>query len=200
MKNNDQPSGRVKQKLQTRSEILKATRALMKKKQKISMDDIAEKAKISRATLYRYYSNIDILVTEASLHIQFKSPDQLSEEVNEMPLLHRIHHIQKHYNTLSQKNEIVFRRYISAVLKESIISKKQLRGARRIESLKKALRPFKGEYDNDTYNKLISISSVLMGIDPLITCKDVCNLNNEESNTILEWGIEMILKGISQDK
>ena len=120
----------------------------MKKKQKISMDDIAEKAKISRATLYRYYSNIDILVTEAFLHIQFKSPDQLSEEVNEMPLLHRIHHIQKHYNTLSQKNEIVFRRYISAVLKESIISKKQLRGARRIESLNKKLAKLRIEKES----------------------------------------------------
>ena len=197
--NNNQSKGRVNQKLQTRSEILKAARSLMHKKQKITLEDIAKKAKISRATMYRYYSNIDILITEASLHIQHKTPDQLFEEVREMPFNERILHIQNHYNVLAQKNEVGFRRYISAVLKESIVSKKQLRGARRVESLSKALEPFKENLDKDTYKNLISISSVLMGIDPLITCKDVCKLDNEETNTTLEWAIEMILKGISQE-
>ena len=199
MKAGDQPKGRIRQKLQTRSEILKAARAMMHKERKITLDDIAKKAKISRATMYRYYSNIDILFTEASLHIQHKSPDQLFEEVNELSLKERIIHIQRHYNALSQKNEVGFRRYLSAVLTESIVSKKQLRGARRVESLHKALEPFKGNFDTDTYRKLISISSVLMGIDPLITCKDVCKLTDEETSSTLEWAIEMLVKGMALD-
>jgi len=199
MKEEDQPKGRIRQKLQTRSEILKAARAMMPKKRKITLEDIAKKAKISRATMYRYYSNIDILITEASLHIQHKTPDQLCEEVNELSFKDRIIHIQRHYNTLSQKNEVGFRRYLSAVLTESIVSKKQLRGARRVESLHKALEPFKGNFDADTYKKLISISSVLMGIDPLITCKDVCKLTDEETNCTLEWAIEMLVKGMAEE-
>lgn len=199
MKKDDQLTGRIKQKLQTRSEILKAARVMMHKKKKITIADIAKKANISRATMYRYYSNIDILFTEASLHIQHKTPDQLSEEVQEMNLKDRILHIQNHYMVSAQKNEVGFRRYLSAVLTESIVSKKQLRGARRVESLNKALEPFKVNLDNDTFKKLISTSSVLMGIDPLITCKDVCKLNNEETNETLEWAIEMLVKGILQE-
>ena len=59
-----------------------------------------------------------------------------------------------------------------------------------------ALEPFKNEMDKETYKNLISISAILMGIDPLIASKDVCGLNNEESKRVLNWALEMILKGI----
>lgn len=191
--------GRVKQKLQTRLEILNAAKELMQKEEKITLEDVAKKANISRATMYRYFSNIDLLFTEATLDIHHKSSDQIFEEVRDLPFADRIFYIQKHYNELAQKNEIVFRRYLSAVLAESIVSKKQLRGARRMKSLNKALEQFKGTLSNDIFKKLISISSVLMGIDSLVICKDVCNLNNEDTEDTLKWAIEMILKGIEQE-
>ena len=78
--------GRAKQKLQTRSEILIAAKGLMQKKERITLEDVAKKANISRATMYRYFSNIDLLFTEASLDIHHKSPDQISEDVKNMIL------------------------------------------------------------------------------------------------------------------
>jgi AcrR family transcriptional regulator len=165
--------GRVKQKRQTRSEILNAAKALMQEEKKITLEDVAKKANISRATMYRYFSTIDLLFTEASLDIRHKSSDQIFEEVKEMRFDERIFYIQKHYNELAQKNEIGFRRYLSAVLSESIVSKEKLRGARRMKSLNKALGPYKGKFSKANYERLISISSVLMGIDALIICKDV---------------------------
>jgi AcrR family transcriptional regulator len=197
MKEAELKRGRTKQKLQTRAEILNAAKALMKKQKKISLDDVAKKAKISRATMYRYFSNIDLLFTEASIDIHHKSSDEIVEEVNELSMEERILHIQKHYNELAQKNEVVFRRYLSAVLTESIVSKKPLRGARRMDTLQKALRPYRTELDNDTFTKLVTVSSLLMGIDSLIICKDVCKLDNEETELTLKWAVEMILKGIS---
>jgi AcrR family transcriptional regulator len=192
--------GRVKQKLQTRFEILKAAKGLMQEKKKITLEDVAKKAKISRATMYRYFSNIDILITEASLDIQHKSSDQLFEEVQGKTLEDRLYYIQNHYNNLAQENEIGFRRYLSAVLSESIVSKKQLRGARRIKSLRQSLEPYKSEFSAEIYNKLISAASILMGIDSLIICKDVCKLNNQETQETLNWALEMILKGIKSEK
>jgi len=161
------------------------------------LEDVAKKANISRATMYRYFHNIDLLFMEATLDIHHKTSDQIFEELNDLPFEDRIFHIQKHYNELAKENEIVFRRYLSTVLSESITSKEQLRGARRVKSLNKALEPFKETLSNDTYEKLISISSVLMGIDSFIICKDVCNLNDEETEDTLKWALEMILKGLS---
>lgn len=199
MKNMLLNSGRVNQKAKTKTNILEAAREMMQKEKLITLEDVAKKANISRATIYRYYSNIDILITEASLDIHHKSPDDFFEEVKNMPLADRIFYIQKHYNQLAQKHEVEFRRYLSAVLSESITSKKKLRGARRVKSLNNVLKPFKNDLDSVTFNKLITAASVLMGIDSLIVCKDVCDLNNEETNDTLQWALKMILKGISSD-
>lgn len=189
--------GRVKQKLKTRGAILAAAKRLMKKSQKITLEDVANEADISRATIYRYFSNIDLLVMEASLDIQHASAEEIQHETNQFSLVDRILYIQEHYNTLAQKNEKSFRRYLSAALSASISKKKKVRGARRVASLKKSLEPFKSRMSKDEYEKLIHIASVLMGIDALIVTKDVCGLDNEQSSELLKWGIEMILKGMA---
>lgn len=192
-------TGRVNQKAKTRTKILVAAKELMQQEKSITLEDVAKKANISRATIYRYYTKIDLLITEASLDIHHKSPDELLDEVKEMGFEDRIFHVQKHYTQLAQKHEVVFRRYLSAVLLESVTSKNKLRGARRVKSLNNVLKPFKNDLDSDTYKKLIIVASILMGIDSLIVCKDICDLNNEETNASLHWALKMIFKGISSE-
>ncbi len=199
MKKNDINRGRINQKLKTRSEILEAARSLMPKSQKITLDDVAKKANISRATIYRYFSSIDLLITEASLDVRHKTPDEIFEEVKEMSFAGRVLHIQKQYVDIALNNEVVFRRFLSAVLTESIVTKKQLRGARRIEALEKALAPFKSGLARKTYKNLINASSILMGIDPVVTSKDVCKLNNKEIKATLEWALDLIIKGVMRE-
>ena len=107
-----------------------------------------------------------------------------------------VHALQHHYNTISQEHELVFRRYLSVTLKESIISKKKLRGARRVEALKLALKPFEGLLSKEDHKRLIHISTLLMGIDALLVCKDVCELSDEDANKLLEWALDLILAGV----
>ena len=189
--------GRVKQKLKTRLKILNAAKELMQEEKKITLEDVAKQAKISRATMYRYFSNIDLLFAEASLDNSHKSSDQIFEEVKKLSFAERIFFIQKHYNELAQQNEILFRRYLCAVLSEPIVSNKPIRGARRMDSLNMALEPYKKTLSKETFKKLVVSASVLMGIDSLVICKDVCKLDNKESDNTLKWALEMILKGIS---
>ena len=192
--------GRIKQKQQTREEILKAARSLMNRKKKITLEDVAEKASISRATIYRYFSNVELLFTEASLDIHHLAPDELLEHVHKMPLKNRLLYIQNYYNQLAQKHELGFRRYLISALTESIVSKKKVRGARRIETLKLALQPYKNEMTKKQFDNLIHASTLLMGIDALIVAKDVCGLSNEEANKVQKWALELILKGILDAK
>jgi AcrR family transcriptional regulator len=193
-------TGRVKQKFETRQQILAVTQKLMQRNEKISLEDVAKEASISRATIYRYFSHIDLLIAEASLDLKHKSPDELFEEVKEMGLPDRLFYIQKEYTKHAQRNEPLFRRYLSVVLAESVVPGKKLRGARRVVSLEKALAPFQDTLPKDTFRKLVTSASLLMGIDSLIVCKDICGLTNQEMEETLRWALEMILKGISQEK
>ena len=150
--------GRVNQKLQTRSQILKSARDILNQESKITLEMVAEHAGISRATIYRYFSNIELLTTEALLHARFLRPEELLERVEGQSLEQTIHTLQGHYNKMSHENELVFRRYLSAALIESINSSKKTRGARRVEALKLALEPFENLMSKSDLDRLINIS------------------------------------------
>ncbi len=188
--------GRVEQKLQTRTEILKAAKVLMQKRKKITLEDVATQAGISRATIYRYFSNVDLLFTEASLDVYHRSPEELIKEADGQSIEQSILFLQQYYNHLAQKHENGFRRYLSTALSESVSSKKKIRGARRVSALKLALKPFRKQMSAKTIRNLTHISTILMGIDALVVAKDVCGLNNRQTSELLQWGIEMLLRGI----
>jgi AcrR family transcriptional regulator len=189
--------GRINQKIKTRVRILNAAKTLMSKNKNTSLEEIASEAKVSRATIYRYFPNLELLYNEASLDIHYLSPDALFENVKEMTLENRIYYIQNYYNQLAQDHELIFRRYLSAVLKESIVSKKKIRGARRIDAMNLILESSKNKIPKKELKNLRNLATILMGIDAQIVAKDVCNLTSKEANQTLKWGIEMILKGIN---
>ena len=197
MKSISLKEGRINQKIETRARILNAAKTLLSKNRNTSLEEIAHQAKVSRATIYRYFPNLDLLCTEASLDIHYQSPDALFEEVKDKTLENRIYYIQNYYNQLAQDHELIFRRYLSAVLNESIVSKKKIRGARRVDSMNLILESYKNEMSKKDLKSLKNIASILMGIDSLIVAKDVCGLTNKEANDTLKWGVEMILKGIN---
>lgn len=188
------------QKLQTRFKILTAARELMHRDERISLEDIAEKAGISRATMYRYFSNIDLLFAEATLDTHSKHPEILKEEVKGKQMSNRIFHIQDYYNSIIIAKETAYRRYLSAAISESVTAGQHLRGARRVKALTLALASYKKNLGEDTFKKLIHSASLLMGIESVITTRDVCKLNEEESLETLRWAMEMLLKGVEHDR
>lgn len=188
--------GRVGQKLKTRTRILQAAKKLMRKKERITLEDIAESAEVSRATIYRYFSNVDILVTEASLDIHHTTPEDLSSDLEGLDLEDKILELQTHYNSLAQRHETSFRRYLSAVLNESIVSKRKIRGSRRIDALNLSLAEYRKVLNKEDFEHLINLLALLMGIDALLVTKDVCSLNNAQSDQMLKWAIKQILAGL----
>lgn len=189
-------TGRQTQKKKTRQKILDSAQNLMTIGKPFSLEDVAKHSNTSRATVYRYFSNIDILCSEAGIDIHTKSPEKLVEECNHLPITEQILYIQNYYNKLAIDNEAAFRKYLSIYLKEDYSNQKNsVRGARRASALILALQPFKRKISKNNYQNLIASATALMGIEPLITTKDVCKLSNNDANSALSWGLEMLLKG-----
>ena len=101
--------------------------------------------------------------------------------------------IQQYYNVLALNNEEAFRTYVSIAMTNN--DSKIKRGARRKKTLQLALE--RADIPETEKNNLINFLTVIMGIEPIVVTKDVCNLNNSESKEVLSWGLEMILKGLS---
>lgn len=196
MKSISLEKGRINQKIKTRTRILNAAKSLMSEDKKITLEEVALKAEVARATIYRYFPNIDLLYTEASLDIHFSSPKELFEEVKNMSLDQRLIHIQAYYNRMAQDHELIFRRYLSATLIESLGSNKKIRGARRVEAMSLALASSKNKISKENLDHLKNAATILMGIESVIVAKDVCGLSDEKTNETLKWALEMILKGL----
>ena len=195
-------SGRINQKLRTREKILKAALDLLKSKSEFTLEDVAEHMNSSRATVYRYFSNVEVLCAEAALSLHTKSSEELLDEVKDLTLLDSLLHIQKYFNTLAQKHEVAFRKYLSFVLAESAkgVKVSNLRGSRRPDIAKKTLSYFNKQISSKNSRNLQLITSVLSGIEPLIVNKDVNRINKKESDELLKWALEMIVKGMKSNE
>lgn len=199
MKSISLDNGRINQKVKTRSRILSAAKSLMSEDKKITLEEVALKAGVARATIYRYFPNIDLLYTEASLDIHFSSPEELFEEVKNMTLNQRLIYIQEYYNKMAQDHELIFRRYLSATLLESLGSNKKIRGARRVEAMSLVLASSKDKFSKENLDHLKNTGTILMGIESVIVAKDVCGLSDKMTNDTLKWALEMILKGLNAE-
>ena len=189
-------SGRAKQKQQTRIKILKTTQKLLQNSNPLTLEEIAQSANISRATIYRYFSNVDVLCSEASLDFNTQSPESIFSDIKNLPIVDQILYIQSYFNNLAIDNENAFRRYLSIYLKESNSTNKSTRGSRRTAALKLALHPYKNQIDKQDYDKLIAVATTLMGIESIVTTKDVCGLSDIKSKDSLHWGLKTILESV----
>jgi AcrR family transcriptional regulator len=189
-------TGRTNQKLETRNKILVSAQYFLNKGFEFNLEDIANKTGISRATIYRYFSNIDILAAEAGLDVSTKSPETIYENLKGNIIEDKIFEIQDYFNTLAIDHENLFRKYISAVLDSSTSSLK--RGARRKKTLQLVLS--ETNYTPKEKEDLSNLLTIYMGIEPLIVTKDVCNLNNKESIELMKWGMKLLLKGFMDSK
>jgi AcrR family transcriptional regulator len=184
-------TGRTNQKLETRDRILKSAKYFLRKGIEFNLEDVAHKTGVSRATVYRYYSNVEILAAEASLDINTLSPENIIKNLQNERFEDQVLEIQDYYNTLAIENENAFRKYLSIVIASNPSEIK--RGARRKKTMQLALENTKltAKEKEDLANLLI----ILMGIEALIISKDVSGLDNKEYKRLMKWGIELVLKG-----
>ena len=194
MKNDYLSKGRTGQKQKTREKILQAAKDLQGKGMEFNLETVAKIAGVSRATIYRYYSNKDILSAEAVLDMRTRTPDQILAEYSQADLETTLLGIQQYYNTLAINNEKAFRKYLSVILNpENPIS---VRGARRIRTLTNALVGKKHSLSEEDQKRLIYIATLMMGIEAFIVTRDVCQLDKEAAEEVLQWGLKTVIKGL----
>lgn len=120
-------SGRVQQKLRTRKAILEAAGRLLAATDLVpSLEAIAAEAMVSRATLYRYFPNLDVLLAEVPLDAGVWSVEQLFADLPESAAsdmntacklaADRLERVQRHLHQLSRDHEVKFRVFLRGTM------------------------------------------------------------------------------------
>ena len=187
-------SGRIGQKRKTRELLLATAKKMLVKGENISVEQVALVAGISKATAYRYFSNKDILLKEASLQRGLMDKDDLFGDIDVCNLNARIEKLIDYHFEVLTTNEDVFRLYLGAIMQNSVRDKKNyLRGGKRILLIAEALLPLKKEISKETFDKMVNAISLLMGIESISILKDICGLENGSIQEMWKWMIQKII-------
>lgn len=81
-----------------------------------------------RATIYRYYSNMDLLSAEAVLDMQASTPEVVFESLTGTDLTDKMIEIQDYYNRLVLNNETAFRKYLAIVINDKTAASRMIKG------------------------------------------------------------------------
>lgn len=199
--------GRVNQKQRTRREILRAAERLLSRGEPPSLEAVAEEALVSRATVYRYFSNRDMLLAEAPLDVQTLDAETLFQSLPSKwrnDPTERAVRVQEHLHDLVAQNEARFRMFLKATMEQWISEggrpKEPLRGARRIVLLDAALEPLRDKIDRKTYENLRSALAMMVSIEAFIAQIDVCRLRPGNGKKVSSWAIRALVEAVASDQ
>ncbi len=187
-------TGRVNQKRRTRELLLVAAADLIRKTGSVSIADVADVAKVSRGTAYRYFPTTDLLIANAALwkvasrdlrEFEGRSENSRSPYDNVDALV-----VESDRSTNEHENE--FRAMLRVSLDQGRVE--GARGRVRYSSLKKALAGLQASMSPSTFEKLVCALSLTIGIEALVVLRDVCVLPADKAKDVKRWAAKSLLQ------
>jgi len=192
----DLSSGRIKQKLKTRQELIKAAWELLRQGKQPTVEEVAAEADVSRATAYRYFPNRERLLIEAVLNREPLRPEDVLEDAKTGSAQDRVTCVQQHLFDHVTDNETLHRSLLRATQEEWMENKHRfvLRGDQRIELLESALESCRGRLDNQVFENLIGALAVMVGAESYIALRDVCQVTQSRGREIMSWAVRTLVQ------
>jgi len=185
-----QDAGRINQKRRTRRAIIEAAAELVRENKTPSVADAAERALVSRATAYRYFPSQQSLLLEVQADATQPSIDELLARAGD-DVERRVEAITRELARMVLADEALFRNQIRAAqdawFAQAGDSSVPVREGRRLAWIDKALEPAEGSVDRRTLAKLRTALAVVVGVEPVVSLRDICGLGPKATEDALAW-------------
>jgi AcrR family transcriptional regulator len=185
--------GRANQRSRTRRDLLEAALEVSKVGKSPTVDAIAERARVSRATAYRYFPNVEDLLAEASLHVAFPDAALLDGRSNDP--VERLLIIDDAVEKMIEANETALRMMIASAAKLPMQSDAPARQNRRLPLIEAALAPLKSDLSPADFRKLAQSLSLVIGTEAMLVFKDVLQLSAKQARDVRRWTIRALVDG-----
>ncbi|MCR9136705.1 MAG: TetR/AcrR family transcriptional regulator [Alphaproteobacteria bacterium] len=183
---------RTAQKNRTRSALLDSARRLMAEGQELTLARVAEHAQISRASVYRYFSEPGTLAAEATLDFEVTPTAKLLDGVHDVR--QRVHRIAHYYLDFTRTHEGYFRQFLAKTM--DVWQKQvevELRGARRIAAFTEALEPARDQMEAKALEDLALRLSMVTGIEQHIILDDVLRVDHATGDRLQAGIVDALL-------
>ncbi|WP_371813782.1 TetR/AcrR family transcriptional regulator [Ruegeria sp. HKCCA0370] len=176
----------------TREALLSAARDLMSEGKEVTLAKVAERAKTSRATVYRYFSDPSVLALDATLDLEVTPTSELLEGLNNVRS--RVHAVARYYLDFSRVHEAHFRQFLAESLKASLEDGTvKMRGARRVAAFSEALAPVQPLMKPKEIDDLAKRLSMTTGMEQLIILEDILRVDEATGYQLQEGLVDALL-------
>lgn len=190
--------GRTHQKARTRAAMLQATRALLAEGVTPSVEAVAERARVSRTTAYRYFPNQRVLL--AATYPEIESSSLLDAAAPSDPGT-RLELALERFTDNVLEHEAELRTQLRLSLEPSPPGEAlALRGGRAIAWIEDALQPLRNTMSARDVRRLALAIRAACGIEALVWLTDVAKVSRAEAVDIMRSsGLALFRAAITQD-
>lgn len=196
----DLSSGRTNQKLRTYYALLGAVREVLDAGRYPTLDEVADAALVSRATIYRYFASVEALVAEATIEEAVPDPDTVIGDRTE--LLDRVLVAVAASTTGLLDNEVathamsksMAQRWLDAPGEDSAS-----RPARRLVLLDAALAPHRARLGPQVTERLRSALALVCGMEAVISARDVVGLDRDAAAATFAWAATKLVAAAEEE-
>lgn len=186
---------RNNQRLRTRKDLLQAAARLMKNNKKPTMDQIADEALVSRATAYRYFPTLEVLLVEAPLDGIVPEANRLFGDDDSNDPEERLDKAEAALHEMTYRNEAQIRLMLANSLtigKEE--GKLPVRQNRRRALIESALAPARKRFKTTSYKRLCAALALIFGSESMIVFRDVFPLDSKTAREVKSWAIGVLVQ------
>ena len=188
-------AGRDSQKNRTRKALVAAAADLIAEGQQPTVTEVAEAARISRATAYRYFPTQEMLLAEVAL---FSAGGPLFPAGGKkLDVPEAVGQLVRRVGGWAYRNEQPLRTILRLSLDPATGVR---RPGHRVEWVKDALAPARAEMGSKTYNRLSKALTLLLGIDPIVVMNDIAGASREQALDVLEWTARTLVEAALEIK
>lgn len=196
---------RANQKARTRAAIIAAAQELQRHGTEPTIEQAAEQARVSRATAYRYFPTKEALLVELSdmvpdaAHVDALLANPTADDIEERLLL-----LIDTFDGIVLAEEEHFRTFTRVSMDTWLRRHRNgddapvVREGRRMRWLETVLAPL-DELSPERKRLLQTALALTLGAEAIITMKDVCRLDNDETLAVLRWAATALLRTALHD-
>lgn len=161
-----------------------------------SVAEVAQAAKVSRATAYRYFPSrsklVSAVIAEALAPVHRAIPRQGEPKRRLHELLNRTYsrfvEYEPHMRAALQL--ALEHRSLEAA---GLLEEEPFRRGQRTDILATTLLPLKKELSRKSFQRLLRALAVVYGIEPMVILKDICGASDRDTEAIVHWMMDALV-------
>jgi AcrR family transcriptional regulator len=184
---------RANQKARTRAALVTAADELLRQGTSPSVPEAAERARVSRATAYRYFPTQDALLSELAVTQNTQPVEQLLASFDTDDVEERLVQVLDASVSIALADEYVMRNGLRVFLDQWFENRRlgddtPVREGRRMRWLDQVLAPIEHRLPPAELRRLQAALALTLSIEPVTIMHDVCHIDDDtEILAILQW-------------